>query len=144
MRWMLLLGFLLLMSGCDGMNAEGDGMYRYTAFDEAGAVLVRGTLRLDFVEADEAEFPVRITGSWDLEQVRDEATVGPQVGEGRLQGSVDAEGTLWISLNPQMADNNVFLSGSFEEERSGDLQGRWMYSTFVGPTSEGPFTATRR
>jgi hypothetical protein len=90
-----------------------------------------------------ANEPDYLRGRWVLE-ARAEG-VGPQDGEGTLQGTVEdtVEGpTFAINLNPGIADDNVFLHGRFEDERA-RMEGTWSYATFVGPVAGGRFEAVR-
>ena len=46
--------------------------------------------------------------------------------------------TIGIDLNPGVADNNVFLSGTFQGDT---IRGEWSFSGFPGVISEGTFIA---
>jgi hypothetical protein len=63
--------------------------------------------------------------------------VGPQVGTGTLAGSFDGT-VLTIDLNPGIADNNVFVTGTFQ---GNTLRGDWSFTGFPGPISQGTFIA---
>lgn len=132
------------LNSCDSAALREGGSYDYTARSNGGEVLVTGTLDLDYSESVAADGTVAITGHWDLQRRGPGEDVGPQVGEGDLDGTVDSDGNVWINLNPDWADNNVFLSGSFSGEQFGDFEGTWSYSTFIGHTNGGTFTAVRR
>jgi hypothetical protein len=137
----LILGISL--SACDQTDLSDGGVYAYTASDSLGVMLVTGTLEVKFGEDADASGDVAISGTWQLQQSGNGAQVGPQTGSGNLEGSVDGQGSLWINLNPDWADNNVFLAGGFSGERFADFEGTWSYSTFVGPVAGGNFKATR-
>lgn len=113
------------------------GDYAYVACDAEGRPLLLGQLALA-VETDGT-----IRGTWEIDRapgVDRAAEVGPQVGEGEVQGFVQ-DGHAWLNLNPGWADNNVFLSGVFGP---GGIGGSWSWSTLLGPRSGGAFTARRR
>lgn len=127
----------LAASGCDDMTGPGPiptGGYAYTGLDSNGAVVVTGWLTLDLGD------PARVTGEWRLEPVGNPQNIGPQTGEGRLQGAM-ADGRLQVDLNPGSADNNVLLDGALTGNA---FRGRWMYSGFAGVLNEGTFEALRR
>jgi hypothetical protein len=108
--------------------------YSYQAYNSAGNLLVVGTMKL--VPADSSS----IGGSWVLQQVLVSDKVGPQVGTGKLAGTVSGK-SVWMNLNPGWVDNNVFLQGTIE---NGRISGTWMWSTFVGSTAEGTFEAVKK
>lgn len=145
-RSLALAAFLVSFQlfGCDSADFRDEAGYRYASFDEAGDELVTGSLRLEYEDTEDAQYPVRITGTWDLRQIKEGEQPGPQVGEGNLQGSVSADGEVWINLNPDWEDNNVTLEGHFENGHMGNVEGRWIYSTFVGGINGGRFEAERR
>lgn len=139
-----LFATLIFPATCDSNDPSDDGTFHYQGFDSTGALLIEGTLFLDFQETNDPAQPTRITGSWDLALKKEADKVGPQVGEGDLEGSIDADGNLFIQLNPGWADNNVGLGGAFTHDRFGDFAGRWDYTTFIGPTNGGTFKAERK
>jgi hypothetical protein len=115
-----------------------NGTYRYTATDSAGTELLIGQLDLAF-HTDST-----ISGTWIIDwapEADQNTAVGPQVGEGTLEGLLAADGVV-IDLNPNVADDNVFLYGAFdlESEWTG-LDGGWGHSTLTGPVAAGYFTA---
>jgi hypothetical protein len=107
--------------------------YSYRAYNSKGLLVVTGTLSL----AVTGNWTV--SGTWTLECVAPGESVGPQTGSGTLIGSIEGA-KLMVNLNPGWADNNVFLSGTFDNDR---CSGTWMWSTFAGPTSEGRFEALK-
>lgn len=122
---------------CNGMTGPGtipDGGYDYTGFDSSEAVIVRGWLTLDVTN------PAQVTGAWHLDPVGNRQNIGPQTGDGRLEGSMAGD-QLSLDLNPDAADNNVFLYGSIG---GGAFRGSWSYSGFAGVLNEGSFEALQR
>jgi hypothetical protein len=81
-----------------------------------------------------------VTGEWSLASNANE--VGPQDGTGTLEGRISADGFLSIDLNPTSADNDVFLQWT-QGDSSLDT-GTWSWSTLMGATNEGTFTARFR
>ena len=108
--------------------------YSYRAYNSAGNLLVVGTLTIAMEDS------TSIVGSWTLDQVQASDKVGPQVGTGKLAGTMAGK-SVWINLNPSWMDNNVFLQGTMDDGRIG---GKWMWSTFVGSTAEGTFEAIKK
>jgi hypothetical protein len=156
MRPFLRLAALLIVSsglyalaGCSLLGLDsGDAndfedVYRYTAFDEGGTIVVTGTLRIEQLPSDVASEPDRLRGSWTLEATSSE--VGPQDGQGALAGTLEdtIEGpTFSIDLNPGMADDNVLLNGRIVDEGA-RLEGTWQHLGFAGPLAAGRFEAVR-
>ena len=82
-----------------------------------------------------------VSGSWNLDAVGTPSPmIGPQVGQGRLEGRVDGA-SFSANLNPQMVDNNVFLFGVME---AGVITGTWEFSGFPGVLNRGSFSAVRK
>jgi hypothetical protein len=139
----LWFGLILAVAGLACSDATGpaelNGIYEYRATDSSGTVLLIGQLDLTFHEDS------TITGSWIIGWApgADQTTeVGPQVGEGALLGLLSTDGTI-LDLNPNVADNNVLLSGAFDlETLPPGLVGEWTHSTLIGPVAAGLFTAT--
>lgn len=133
----------LAITGCD--HDDEAVSYRYAAVDSAGTVVVKGRLLLTFHDVA-GSGTVRLTGRWDLRLMNGTASAGPQVGRGRLEGNIDADGAVWINLHPNIADNNVFLDGRFvllHTDKLPGLSGIWTYATFAGVTAGGFFEAVR-
>ena len=110
------------------------GNYEYVAYDSMGFPIVRGTL--SFTKKDS----IHIMGDWSLDTIGTPHNIGPQVGRGELEGSVYHDTTVIINLNPQIADDNVFLSGRVHGIY---IKGKWSFSTLVGETNKGTFVARK-
>lgn len=105
--------------------------YRYSGYDREGGQIVKGFITI--VHGDSTT----ITGDWQLEATGDPKGIGPQVGSGKLVGDVDGD-QIWIGLNPDYIDNNVFLAGRI----SGSvISGTWEYVGFPGVLAQGTFRA---
>jgi len=131
---------ILLLTAVYGCNLFGGGhhhsnTFSYTARDTLGAIVAEGWLMLDLRD------PSNITGEWEINQVKDSVVIGPQVGHGSLKGSLKSSNDMWIGLNPNWVDNNVFLSGKYD---GNTFSGKWIFSSFIGLTNWGTFTAVRR
>jgi hypothetical protein len=133
-------GLLLLCLACSSGPAAPaglrDGRLTYRGYNTAGEPVLKGSIQLEFHD------DTTLTGSWSIAWVAGADTtqpVGPQVGTGALVGS-RRQDTLWIELNPHVADNNIGLQAV--ATRSG-WKGEWVWSGFPGLMSQGRFTATR-
>ena len=110
------------------------GEYKYTGFDKSGKRIVEGRLSITAVKGKQIE------GDWELKEIDNPGRIGPQVGSGALVGSVD-EQKVYINLNPNISDANVFLNGTNE---SGSYKGTWSFSGIAGPISQGTFEAVKK
>ena len=109
---------------------------RYDAYSDRFRPLLSGSF--DLVVHEDST----VTGNWTITWVSGVDTttpVGPQVGSGALQGHVLPDTSVWLNLNPDFVDYNVFLSGAATAK---GLSGRWGYSTIAGEQVHGRFTAT--
>jgi hypothetical protein len=107
--------------------------YRYSAYNSKGLLVVTGSMTLAVADN------WTVSGTWTLTSVAPGESVGPQTGSGTLTGTIQGA-RLTVNLNPGWIDNNIFLSGSFSKDR---FNGTWMWSTFVGATSQGMFEAIK-
>jgi len=109
------------------------GAYAYTGYDSTGIVIVKGWLSFTYQDS------IQFSGEWQFQKVGNPERIGPQVGTGTLVGGIE-EQRVWVDLNPQYADNNVFLSGQFEGNR---YHGQWSWGTFAGVSNRGTFEAVK-
>src|SRR5262245_5610803 len=128
---LILVTILLLVSCNDDENKIGT--YHYSAFLD-NVLVVEGTMEFSNLTVQDA------SGTWNFHAVGEPRNdVGPQIGTGQFTGSFD--GTVAnINLNPQFADNNVTLHGTFTGTT---LRGEWSFSGFAGVISHGTFMAER-
>lgn len=135
----IISGVLLAIAinGCNliGGHHDHSTTFDYTAHDSLGTIVAKGWLRLDLRD------PVNVTGQWEIKQVKDSIYIGPQDGQGRLEGSLKNSGDMWIGLNPDYVDNNVFLNGNYKNDT---YKGKWSFSSLLGLTNWGTFVAVRR
>ena len=131
-RLSLILFTIFLFVGCnDDDEGAQTGSYQYTAFLNNTPV-VEGTIQIDSLNTQ------NVSGHWDFHAVGDERNdIGPQIGSGDFTGSFDGA-AISINLNPQMADNNVILIGTFSGNA---IRGEWSFSGFAGVINHGPFMA---
>lgn len=108
--------------------------YSYTSYDSSGTAVVKGWFKTD------AKDSINFDGVWCFKEIGHPENIGPQTGDGELVGGFE-EDKVWINLNPQMKDNNVFLLGDKNEN---GIIGEWTWSTFSGPTSGGQFIAEKK
>jgi hypothetical protein len=140
--WLLVSTLFLSFVACTdkgdspaGSLQPGDvpATYSYRAFNSKGDLAVNGTMTLTLVNT------TSIAGTWTFVAIIPSDKIGPQVGTGRLTGTIQ-NSSISIDLNPGWADNNVFLQGTVSSDR---FTGRWMWSTIIGPTADGTFEAVR-
>ena len=106
--------------------------YAYSALDTSGTELVRGVL---FVTMEDS---TRLSGFWDLTATGNgQGSIGPQIGSGTLEGFREGA-EIQINLNPDYADNNVFLLGTMSPT---GFDGIWQYVGFPGVLASGRFRA---
>ncbi len=136
-----LLPFLLVLNAfkCDSKGKPSTskspvGIYNYSGYDKSGRKIVEGRLEITSVESN------RIKGKWQLRAIGSPDKIGPQRGDGELEGEINPDG-LRINLNPSMNDNNVYLSGKMEGSR---FHGTWSFSGFAGAINQGTFEAQRK
>lgn len=139
MRGTLVLSIALALVCCarsvSGPDPPGNA-YLYKAFSDEGSHLLSGVLEISISKSGS------ISGSWIINWAdgadRSE-DVGPQVGHGtlsgvRIEGELDSD--LFINLNPDWADNNVFLHG---HQSVTSVSGSWSWTGFAGPLASGRF-----
>jgi hypothetical protein len=136
--FVIVLGFQILdcSSAKSGQQSKPFPMgdYEYSGYDKNKAKIVEGSLSITSVESG------RIKGQWQLRKVGNAQNIGPQVGKGDLDGQIK-EDEITIDLNPNMIDNNVVLSGKFDEKKS--FSGTWSFNGFAGGLNRGTFEARR-
>ena len=115
--------------------------YSYTGFDEAGREVVAGRLTIHYRQSDSRSIKTTIDGEWDLASVVTAAGLGPQIGQGKLMGSVNKRNRVFIDLHPGYHDHNVILNGEFGDSPLGDFNGEWLYCA-IAIMAHGTFRAT--
>lgn len=143
---LLVLGALIMSfsGGCTDLFTSagaGDsdevaplsGRYSYSGYDDKGTLIVTGHIT---IAVDDT---LRVTGTWQLMAATPHPPAGPMVGDGTLVGGIDGE-TIYINLNPDWVDNNVFLLG---KTSGGRIIGKWDHVGFPGVLATGSFVAVR-
>jgi hypothetical protein len=110
------------------------GEYQYTGYDKGGNKIVEGRLSIESLAS------TQIKGNWQLNKIGNPEKLGPQVGKGTFAGEI-IEDKVTINLNPEMADNNVSLTGRID---GGNFRGTWSFSGFAGEINRGTFEARRK
>ena len=125
---------LLLWFACANEESESDNnIFNYNGYDSLGVQINTGALKLIVNDPN-------ILGEWQLTMIGNVENAGIQFGSGSLNGIVTDDIHYHINLNPMIADDNVNLEGIL----TGDsLNGNWNWSTFIGITNSGTFTAAR-
>ncbi len=126
---------VLLFSSCsdDLPTNSSTTTYKYTGYDSTWNKIITGYIRIDSLDS------IEVKGRWDFKLVGNGENVGPQIGKGNFEGTTDMRGSMWLSLNPEMIDNNVFLHGSTSLPYRFD--GMWNYIGFPGEINWGRFEA---
>lgn len=123
------------LAGTGGRQREDTvrASYQYYGYARHGSLLVVGTMTLMFSDS------LEVNGTWDLRSVGGDPVpgIGPQVGTGKLVGSMQGK-MITISLNPDYVDNNVFLSGTVSDT---GITGTWEFVGFPGVMNRGTFRA---
>ena len=137
-RMVFVIGLILLFMGWQSCSELDEGVptgaFDYTAYDSLYTKLITGWFTM-VLDSDST-----ITGEWHFTNVGDvRDDIGPQLGDGTIEGNL-SQNAFYLNLNPEWADNNVFLVGF---ESNGSYSGMWMFSTLTGATNQGPFIATR-
>lgn len=135
----LVVCLSLLFYFCDGDNPFNgikvpDGAYAYKGYDSTDVKIVCGWIKFDFDDSS------MVSGEWELDKIGDPQNIGPQIGSGELVGNVQDD-QLYINLNPQYADNNVFLTSPYSDQK---LEGTWNYAGFPGVINHGSFVAEKK
>jgi len=121
-------------SGATGVGPETPDTYDYRAYDPYGELVVSGWFVLTRTGAS------TVDGEWHFTCVSCRGSFGPQTGAGELNGSL-GDNRLFVNLNPQYTDNNVFLDG---HPAGNGYAGSWNWTGFPGVLNSGTFEATRR
>jgi len=118
------------------------GDYQYSGYDKKGTKIVEGRVSITSVETKRigSEDTVQLKGNWQLKTIGNPERIGGQSGSGDLVGSI-IKGKIDINLNPNISDANVYLRGTIEGRR---FHGKWTFSGYAGPISEGTFEAIRK
>jgi hypothetical protein len=146
----LVMAVLLVVSACQessvkptpesecGLFAPTDTVwYAYTAIDSGNVIVARGTLGLLFEQfPDPPEVP-EIAGAWEIELVEPGFNTGPQIGSGSLVGSWMVNDGISLSLNPDVADDNVVVNADANPCPESAFAGEWQYTTFSGHQNAG-------
>jgi hypothetical protein len=127
----------LFFSSCDDepSNKTSRQIYKYTGYDSSWNKIITGYLWIESIDS------VQVKGRWDFDLVGNGENVGPQIGKGKIEGTMNMLGTMSLNLNPDMIDNNIILNGSLQLPYRFD--GSWSYIGFPGEINWGRFEATQ-
>ncbi len=113
------------------------GTYNYSGYDDQGGLVVTGRLYL-FAQEDSAHD----LGTWNFQRAGSSTNnIGPQIGSGFLDGSISDATNLFLNLNPNVFDNNVYLNGTLS---SNTLSGIWYWEGIAGTRATGTFSAVKQ
>lgn len=130
----IVVGLLLLSCFNQRATMFPLGDYQYTGYSSKGDKIVEGKVSIISREGN------RLAGKWRLKTIGDPKIIGPQVGEGNLEGELNQD-RLIINLNPAASDSNVVLTGEIE---GGRFHGKWSFDGFAGSMNQGLFEASRQ
>ena len=133
----ILVVVITFLGGCNLFHHSHSWIktYDYTGRDSLGNAVAHGWFTLNMRDSS------NITGDWSIHKLNDSTLIGPQNGTGHLVGSINPSGEIWIGLNPDVKDNNVFLHGQYHSDK---FSGKWLYSSFIGLTNGGTFVAVKK
>lgn len=136
--WLIPAIILSLLYFCDKDNCLNgikvpEGAYAYTGYDSTGVKIVQGWIKINLDDT------TNISGEWELDKIGNPENMGPQIGSGNIVGNL-TNNQLFLNLNPQYADNNVFLICPYDNQK---LAGQWNYSGFPGIINYGTFFAKK-
>jgi len=119
------------------------GAMSYTAYDDAGRLVVKGWIRLDVPNITPAPGDI-VTGEWELHAFVDPSRIGGQDGRGPLEGNFQ-DGHLVVALYPGLADAGCFLDGVLTGGGGPGpgmaFAGTWNDQSIAGPRHRGTFQA---
>ena len=125
-----------ILIGCkkdDLVQSTPSGTFKYLAFDTIGTLIVSGWMTINIKDS------THITGEWHFNKIGNPQNIGHHTGDGSLVGGFD-NGQLYINLNPNIVDDNVFLNGQLQITT---YSGTWIWSGFPGLLNRGNFQAMR-
>ncbi len=128
---------LLLLLSCSSEEVAKDspyGSYIYRSYNFLGDLVGEGTIYLN--EADSN----RITGNWNIREIRYCTNCGKQFGTGYLEGYRKGD-SIFVNLNPTDVDIDTWLIGKFED---GKYEGKWKWTSIDNFGYEGDFRAERQ
>jgi len=133
-RLIMFVMALLFAFACseDSPTSSSTNNYKYTGYDSKGNIIIFGIITIG------QDTSSVVKGTWKFESIGNCDNVGPQLGAGNYIGSLDSGKTLMLNLNPDFVDNNVILTGKFENEH---YTGTWSYYGFPGLINHGTFEA---
>jgi len=149
---LLLISLLAVASACvtavditKPPDPVPPGAMAYTGYDDSGTPVIEGWVLLDIVTVNAPpSIPSNVTGTWNLRRVNPDGEVGPQVGQGTLEGLLQGD-QLFVNFNPSSADDNVVGDGMLKvigDPASGtQWDGTWTWSDLSGPIKSGTFHA---
>ena len=128
----LLAISLIVFYSCEDSDPNSfPKSYKYTGYDSSWNKIIEGYLWIDNIDS------IEVKGGWRFHLVSNSENIGPQIGQGKFEGTTNMRGTLSLNLNPGMIDNNVLLDCSMQLPYR--IDGRWSYVGFPGVINWGRF-----
>jgi hypothetical protein len=128
--------------GCAGNDAKTPAVikeenYKYSFSDTSDIPFIEGKMKL-FINGD------RLIGEYTIDTSFSERPSGFSSLPGALSGNIETsetkEKTVFLNMNPKLADNNIFV---YTVIASDSLKGYWVHSSMVGIKAKGNFIAVK-
>ncbi|MDZ4806504.1 MAG: hypothetical protein SGI90_16755 [Candidatus Eisenbacteria bacterium] len=118
--------------------------YRYTAWDESGAIVATGCASLTFTAVPGFDPPeYEVVGNRCVAVRCVENAGSAHQGSSPVAGRLEANGQLFLDLNAGTADRNIYLQATGMLAFGGYLSGTWGESTLIGVVGLGTFLLDR-
>lgn len=128
--------FSVIIISCSGSDKteKNYSLYDFIFYDSTGTdTIAAGTLKLSTLKQKTSGF-YKINRKAAEFPIQNDSSV--------CEGTYDsAKNSLWLNMNPKLADNNVFVTAVLLNNK---LEGDWVYSTMKGIKDKGKFYAEKK
>ena len=127
---------VLLLISCSSSLPAGKspyGSYIYRSYNFLGDLVGEGSIYINQADSN------KVTGNWNIREIRPCPNCGKQFGTGYLEGHIEND-SMFINLNPTDVEINTMLVGKIED---GEFSGAWKWVNLQKFGFEGTFEATR-
>jgi hypothetical protein len=115
------------------VQPENTALFNYSGYDSSNTLISEGWLKINFEDS------TKITGEWHIKKLNNSQNTGLGDESGSLIGGTNNK-SVWLNLNPDYVDNNLFLVGVLSKNK---FEGNWQWITFAGITNSGNFIAIK-
>ncbi len=143
MKTITLLSLILIsviIHSCSGSSGKDESSiasgqeYNFSMTDSSGIKLADGVLKI--LKYDSG---LNISGTYTFTKNHVSDFPGLSTMQGNCEGKFDkAKQSVWLNMNPKIADANVFVASSF---KNFEMTGEWQYTTMKGMVNKGKFSA---